>query len=73
MSIQDLENDPGVFVCTECHSDQHFDPEKNIWVQDAGMPPPCRYCGGVVMYVMDKNNRQSAVKVRDRERGITEE
>lgn len=46
-----------VFVCSECHSDQILDPFKNTWVQN-GLTPPCRYCGGVTVYVEGNSSEQ---------------
>lgn len=51
-----------VFVCSECHSDQLLDPFKNTWVQN-GMMPPCRYCGGVTVYV-EGNSSEELQKLR---------
>lgn len=59
----------GVFVCTECHSDQIIDPYKNLWVQ-GGQTPPCKFCGGVVIFIDDETARQNALKQSDRQRGI---
>lgn len=41
---------PYCFTCTECHSDQRINPFTNVWVQD-GKTPPCKACGGIVLYV----------------------
>lgn len=41
---------PYCFVCTECHSDQRINPYTNVWVGD-GKTPPCKNCGGVVIFV----------------------
>lgn len=63
------ERDNGVFVCTECKSDQRLDPYTNTWVQ-SGMTPPCKMCGGVVIYVDNSDNRDSALESSDKHRGI---
>lgn len=63
------END-GIFVCTECKSDQRINPYKNIWVQQEGITPPCKLCGGVVVYVEDSSMRDSILESSDKERGL---
>lgn len=66
---------PYLFVCTECHSDQKINPEKNVWVQD-NIVPPCRYCGGVCLYIeadtTDKLQklRIDALRQSDNSRGL---
>ena len=66
---------PYVFVCSECHSDQRIDPMKNSWVQN-NVVPPCRYCGGVCIYVEANTQeelaiaRKNALRQSDNGRGL---
>lgn len=50
---------PYLFVCTECLSDQSLNPEKNLWVQN-GQTPPCKYCGGIVIYIEAETKEELA-------------
>lgn len=60
----------GLFVCTECQSDQSLDPYNNLWVQ-SGNTPPCRYCGGVVVFLDNPDGRNDAIRQSNRQRGIS--
>lgn len=75
MSEENQDVDPYVFVCSECSANQRIDPYTNPWVADM-KTPPCRYCGGVVLYVSADTQeelvraRDNALKQKNRERGV---
>lgn len=63
------EEDEVVFVCTECKSDQ---PEQYIMKNSfaaAGLPVPCRFCGGVSI-LTTRAERDRSLEISDRKRGM---
>ena len=66
---QQLDEDEGFYigVCTECHSDQPGKYMENSPFDE----PPCKMCGGVVMIIPARANRDQALATKDQERGIT--
>lgn len=75
MEAESKDVSPYCFVCIECHSDQRINPFSNSWVQQ-GMIPPCKFCGGIVIYVEAESpdelvtQRANALKQNNRERGV---
>lgn len=64
-----MEEFEGMFLCTSCNSEQAY---KNPW-QDpfiqkgqggGGNAPiaPCKYCGGVVIYIDRREDRDSVMR-----------
>lgn len=67
MSVED--EDDVIGVCSECKSDQPMSYMYNSPFAQEGKPPPCKYCGGVVIIVY-RETRNSALDQSDRQRGI---
>jgi hypothetical protein len=63
------EEDDAVGVCSECRSEQTDNSMYKSPFAQAGMPPACKYCGGVVVIVY-KSQKDKSLDQLDRERGI---
>lgn len=46
-----------LFTCTECGSDQEVNPYKNQWIQSGVDTLPCKFCGGVAIYIENPDDR----------------
>jgi hypothetical protein len=67
MAVQDPDDVIG--CCSECHSDQTMQYMERSPFAQAGDPPPCQYCGGVVI-VTFRETRDSALGEIDQRRGL---
>ncbi len=56
-------------VCSECKSEQMDSTMYKSAFAQQGLPPVCKYCGGVVIIVYRKD-KDRALDQKDRERGI---
>lgn len=65
------------FLCMTCGSPQiGKDPHKDPFIQNgqggegASMISPCKFCGGVVLYIEDEANAQSALTSARKKLGL---
>ena len=66
-NIQDPDDVIG--VCSECKSDQTERYMINNKFAQAGMPVPCKFCGGIVV-ITYRETRDSTLDSSDKSRGI---
>jgi hypothetical protein len=63
------DTDDVIGVCSECKSDQPMKAMYNSPFAQAGVPPVCKYCKGVVI-ITYRETRDQALGQSDRERGL---
>lgn len=61
--------DDVIGVCSECRSDQPMTYMERSPFAQAGLPVPCKYCGGIVI-ITYRETRDSSLDGSDNNRGI---
>lgn len=64
-----MAEDDVICVCTECHSDVPDSYVERNPFAAMGAAIPCPFCGGVAT-IMDRSDREQALKEVDRQRGL---
>jgi hypothetical protein len=66
-----------MFLCTSCGSEQaHKNPMRDPFIQNGqgggGNEPiaPCKYCGGVVIYLENRDDRDKAMRSHFKKLGM---